>query len=373
MAAPPPGLTRPARTPRARLGWAPCATRSSPSPPPSGPCSSPTSPTSTGRSSVSSTCPRRSRERCSRATRAIPDRCAAVHRGVRRRRPERGAAIRRRRGRAGGGTLRAHLRRLRRRLDRSGRRRARRLRVRLERAHEGPPAGQAGGLSRAVDPLYPLRPPARGRRWISLLHRRRPRTRLRRGDGRPVRDLLAEPRDRDRLGGRALAARVGAGARLARLDPRQGPRSAARAAAGVDAQPRRHLCLGTGLRGPAAAPRRLAAAGGPGVRGDDADRAAPGDPELRLPGRPSRPWRRVGRAPARAAAGDRARGGAARPRPPRRRSRSVGRARPRRRRRGGPALRLALRIGRRLGGRDPEPDRRARPDRAGGADRRARR
>ena len=92
---------------------------------------------------------------------------------------ERRAGLRRRRGRARGGPLRAGLHRLRRRLDRPGRRRPRRLRVGLQRAHQDPSARPARRLPRAVDPLHPLRPADRGDRRLPLLLRRRARARVR--------------------------------------------------------------------------------------------------------------------------------------------------------------------------------------------------
>ena len=67
--------------------------------------------------------------------------------------------------------LRAHLRRLRRRLGRPARRRARRLRVGLERPDEDPPAPADGRLPRAVDALHRLRR-ADARRRLPLLPRR---------------------------------------------------------------------------------------------------------------------------------------------------------------------------------------------------------
>ena len=97
---------------------------------------------------------------------------AAVPRGVRRRRRRRRAALRRGRGRARRGAVRAGLHRLRRRLDRPGRRRPRRLRVGLQRPHQAPAARPPRRLSRAVDPLHPLRPPI-ARRRLPLLPRRR--------------------------------------------------------------------------------------------------------------------------------------------------------------------------------------------------------
>ena len=137
------------------------------------------------------------------------DAAAPLPGGVRRRRAGGRPALRGRGGRAGGGPLRAGLHGLRRRLDRAGGRRPRRLRVGLERAHQGPAARPARGLPRAVHPLHPLRPAAArlGRGRLSLLSRRRARSRVRGGDGRALRDLLALARPGAGVGGRALAAR----------------------------------------------------------------------------------------------------------------------------------------------------------------------
>ncbi len=135
-----------------------CATRSRTSPPRSGRSSRPTSPTSTGRSSPSSTCRRPSRGRFLPAIRGIPGPCAgSTWRSSRptprlAARPFDGAE-----GERAAGALRARLPRLRRRLDRPGRRRPRRLRVGLQRAHQGAAARPARRLPRAVDPLHPLR------------------------------------------------------------------------------------------------------------------------------------------------------------------------------------------------------------------------
>ena len=113
----------------------------------------------------------------------------------------------------------------------------------------------------------PYDQPIEGGRRLSLLLRRRARPGLPRGDGRAVRDLLAQPRDRPGVGGRALAARRRrARARLAELDPGEGARPAARPAARLDPEPRRHLRLRPGLRAAAAAAGRLAAAGGARLR-----------------------------------------------------------------------------------------------------------
>ena len=157
-----------------------CATRSSRSPRRAAPCSSPTSPTSTAPCSASSTCPRRSRARCSRATRAIRGRCAAsILEEFAADVPEGGRPFDGVEGERAAGPLRARLHRLRRRLDRPGRRRPRRLRVGLQRAHQDASARPAGRLPRAVDPLHPLRQADRGDRRLSLLLRRRARPRLR--------------------------------------------------------------------------------------------------------------------------------------------------------------------------------------------------
>ena len=111
--------------------------------------------------------------------------------------------------------------------------------------------------------------------------------------------------------------------------------------------------------------------------GDDPQRAAAGDAELRLPGRPARARRRVDLLPGAAPRGDRGVGLAARPRPARQRHRrALGGADPRRRDRRGPARLLPLRVGAGAGDRGPRPHRRPRPLRARraarGAGRRAR-
>ena len=131
--------------------------------------------------------------------------------------------------------------------------------------------------------------------------------------------------------------------------------------------PRRHLRLRAGLRAAAAAARLLAAARGPRGRRDGARGARRGDPQLHLPGRPSRARRRVDLLPRAAPRRHRALGRPARPRPPRGPRRARGRADPRRRRRGPAAGGVAVRGDRAPGGRDREPDRAPRPDRARGA------
>ena len=195
---------------------------------------------------------------------------AALPGGVRRRCAGRRPALRRRGGRARRAALRARLRRLRRRLDRPGRRRPRRLRVGLQHPHQAPAARPPRRLPGAVDPLHPLRQAAARTAATAIYRDERARPRVRRRDGRALRDLLALA-DRGRgLGGGALAARRRrARGRLAALDPRQGARPAARPAAGGDAQPRRHLRLRPGLRAADHAADGLAAAGGARVRRHD--------------------------------------------------------------------------------------------------------
>ena len=110
-----------------------------------------------------------------------------------------------RRGRARGAALRAHLRRLRRRLGGPARRRPHRLRVGLQRAHEDPPAAAPGRLPRAVHALHRLRrADARPARRLPLLPRRRAGPGVRRRDGRHLRCLFRGTADRHRLGRRAL-------------------------------------------------------------------------------------------------------------------------------------------------------------------------
>ena len=145
------------------------------------------------------------------------------------------------------------------------------------------------------------------------------------------------------VGRGALAARRRARGGLAALDQGEGARPAARAASRLDAEPRRDLRHGPGLRADAAADARLAAARDARLRRDDARGAQEGDPELRRARRAPRPRRRVDRLPRAAPRGDRALGRAARPRPPLGARPPVGRARPRRRQRGGPARLVAVR------------------------------
>ncbi len=210
-----------------------------------------------------------------------------------------------------GAALRARLRRLRRRLDRPGRWRPRRLRVGLEHPHQAAAARPPRRLPRAVHPLHPLRQSA-PRRRLSLLPRRRARTRVRRRDERDLRHLLALARQGRGVGRGPLAARRRrARGGLAALDPRQGARPPARPPSRRDAQPRRHLRLRPGLRAADPATDGLAASRGARLRRDGPARATAGHAELRLPGRAARPRRRVDQLPAGAPRGHRATGSTA--------------------------------------------------------------
>ena len=108
-----------------------------------------------------------------------------------------------------------------------------------------------------------------GRR-LPLLARRVARARVRRGDGLPLRHLLGRAAARGGVGGGALPARRRrARGRARALDPGEGARPAARPAAGGLALAHGHLRQRPGLRAAAAAPVRLAAAGGARVRPHD--------------------------------------------------------------------------------------------------------
>ena len=225
--------------------------------------------------------------------------------GVRRRRRARWATLRRRRGRARREALRAGLPRLRRRLDRPGRRRPHRLRVGLQRPHQGPPARPPRRLPRAVDPLHPLRQAAaRGRRRrLPLLPRRRARapsspprwtscsrsTRARWGGSRPGR----------RSAGRAATSPRGPGG------ARSAPRRSTCCAACCPAATLSHVGIYASGQAYEQMLLRLMASPLPEAREYGAmilRRAAAGDAELRLPGRAARPRRRVGLVPASSAA-----------------------------------------------------------------------
>ena len=213
--------------------------------------------------------------------------------------PARVGGERRRRGRAGGGALRAHLRRLRRRLGGAARRRAHRLRVGLQRPDEDPAAAAAGGLPGAVDALHRLRR-ADARRRLPLLPRRVAGPGVRGGDGHAVRRLRGVAAARLGVGGRDVpghARRV-----RGRAPPRgqgEGAGPAARPAARRVAVAHGHLRERPGVRAADHAPARAPAARGARVRPADARGGQGRDPELRLPHRASRPRRRLGRLPER--------------------------------------------------------------------------
>ena len=230
----------------------------------------PTSPTSTGPCSRSSTCRRPSRARFLPAIRAIPGPCAAsTSRSSRPTRP------------AGG-----------RPFDDEEGARAAQLYERVFVGYGDDSIAQVGGAHVACEWVSNILTKVlqRGRlaayleqstryipydkplpeRRLPLLPRRGARARVRRRDGRDLRDLLALAGRGRGLGGGALAARRRrARGRLAALDPGQGARPAARPAAGRDPQPRRHLRLRPGLRAADPAADGLAAAGGARVRRDD--------------------------------------------------------------------------------------------------------
>ena len=137
------------------------------------------------------------------------------------------------RRRSGGEALRQGVQRIRRRLGGAARRRAYRVRVRLERADQAARMGPPDGLPRAVDPLRavhrpPARPlalprPGRDRRHGAL------RRSIRAHDGRRVRVL----RQVDRADAGALRARAIRRARPIRTPstvPRSGPRRSIRCA-----------------------------------------------------------------------------------------------------------------------------------------------
>ena len=260
----------------------------------------PTSRTSTGRCSRWSTCPRRSRARCSPATRATRGRCAGCSSTSSPTTLPAAAPAGRRRGRARRRSSTSDLPRLRRRLGRPARRRPRRLRVGLQRADQDPPAPAARRLPRAVDALHRLRrADARAARRLPLLPRRGARAEYggrwtscsaiysralpawRRGPPRSSRARADEPAARPRA-----------------RDQGQGARPAARAAAGRVALAHGHLRHRPDLRAADPAPARPPAARGPRLRADDPRRGPGGDAELRGAGGAPRPRRRVGRLPA---------------------------------------------------------------------------
>ena len=212
----------------------------------------------------------------------------------------RAPAVRRRGGRARAQALRAHLHRLRRRLGGPARRRPHRLRVGLERDDEAAPARPAGRLPRAVHALHALRrADGRGARLPLLAPpgaRARSTRRRWTSSSTPTREALPRveawaaerfPRADGRARGRARA-----------LDPRQGARPAARAAAGRLALARGHLRLAarpTSSCCCACSPRRCPRrATTPSMI---LERAEGGGAELRGARRAPRPRRRVDRLP----------------------------------------------------------------------------
>ena len=155
-----------------------------------------------------------------------------------------------------------------------------------------------------------------GYRYYS--RRRARRAEYRRRDGRAVRDLLAQPASGAGVGGRALAAR--------RREPEAAWRRSIRAKALdllrglLPASTLSHVGIFASGQAYEQLLLRLLASPLPEARDYGEMILAEleqGDPELRRPGRAARPRRRVDRLPERAPRGDRARGRAARPRPPR--------------------------------------------------------
>ena len=223
-----------------------------------------TSRTSTARSSRSSTCPRRSRARCSPATRATRARCGGCSstssptRCRRGRRAWDGAE-----GDARRRALRAHLPRLRRRLGRPARRRARRLRVGLQRADEGAAAPAPGRLPRAVHALHRLRR-ADARRRLPLLPRPDARARTYERAMDELFDIYAAALPRgDRVGRRGSSRRPRTSPARARArGAGQGARPPARPAARRVAVAHGHLRHGPDLRAAHPAPARPPAARG---------------------------------------------------------------------------------------------------------------
>ena len=162
---------------------------------------------------------------------------------------EEAAPARERRHRAGGASLRARVRRVRGRLGRPAGRGAPRVRGRLQRAHEAARVGPPHGVPRAVDPLRPVRGPAR--RALALPRagggaRDAARARVR-GDARPhVRDVRPLARaDAGALPPPPPAPGGGLGGGLPEHHPGEGPRHPA----GAPARPRRGRTSGSTARG----------------------------------------------------------------------------------------------------------------------------
>ena len=206
------------------------------------------------------------------------------------------------RHRPGGAALRADAGRVRRRLGGPAGRRPPRVRGRLQRAHQAPRVGPPHGLPRAVDPLRPLRRPAgrplalsragRGprRRASSPTSRRRSTTCSRPTPGGSSRcrstsaaGTRAQPEDSEVVYRNTIRAKA--------LDTLRGLLPAAtRSNVGT----LRHR---PGVRGAPAAPARVAARRGAGVRRSHAGRAAQGDPGVPPARGRARPGRRLVRLP----------------------------------------------------------------------------
>ena len=187
--------------------------------------------------------------------------------------------------------VRQGLQRLRRRLGRAARRRARGLRVRLQRPDQDPRVGTPHGVPRAVDTLRPLhrqapRPLALSRAGRSGRLAPRP---VRDDDGCGVRDVCVAHRRHAEALRRALSARA-AGFRsgASRRHPRQGARHAAGHAPGGDAVERGYLRDRAGVRGAPTAHARASARGSQAVRRPDAGRAEEARPRVPDPRRSTR-------------------------------------------------------------------------------------
>ncbi len=173
------------------------------------------------------------------------------------------AALRRRRGAPGGRALRAHLRRLRRRLGRPARRRPRGLRVDVEHPHQDPPAPAARAPTSSSPPATsPTTRRCRAAATATTATRSSARS------TRPRWTRSSEPTPRRCRAcapgwtGRSRAADGEPAGRARPRGQREGVRPAARAAAGRVAEPHGHLRHGPGLRAADPAPDRPPAARG---------------------------------------------------------------------------------------------------------------
>ena len=320
------------------------------------------------------TCPRRSRGRCSPATRATRHAAPPVPRGVRGlaagwRRASTVTRVAARRSSTSGsssatGTTRSPSSAAR-TSPASGRRTS------SPRSSSARGSAPTSSSRRATSPTTRRCRAARARRRgggaaLPLLPGPAARPGVRGRDGLPVRDLRGQPPARARVGGRDVPAHRGRGARRARPGgQRQGAGPAARPAARRVAVAHGHLRHRPGLRAADPAPDRPPAARGAPLRRADPRRDQGGDAELRRARRAAGPRRRVGLVPAGPAQGRRALD-----RPARARARgrgggpAVGPAAARGRRRGPAARRAAVRGGRHLRGAHAGGRRRARRRRA---------